>query len=484
MKRFVGLSGLALTAIILVAASNFLIEGGKIHYREGRYQKADSLFKEAISRKMKPVQEAYVWHAKSAFRMRQSISSALAFDTLLSQYGDGMKWINEDDEARDIAPNAFYYGAQDLLDLPTDSLIARFIVKVGTKIDTVEIRKIPDEVANETRSKWVVTFLKRAIELSPDRPSYYILLGRVYLQDGEIEEAEKVAADLAQVDSTLPDMSYLKGRIDFTKAQKAQASQDTTAAPASYDLAAGNFMNSAEGYTEELHQLRNNIAKQIALDTTLIVQAAAAVEEIDETSPLETPDSIIFETKVKLLADSFQLADNQITKFLTWHRGYFGKKRQIADAYSYLGQSYLQRSQYADPDDTVAGRKSFYRKASEALGKSLEYNPQELLASYYKSLTLYYLREYDEAIGYLEKVAAAAPNDYYVRIYLGLCHLYKENPDYKKAEEQFLKAIEVSPDNPDGYRYMFILEDRRGNTAEADRWAKLYQEKTKQQGVN
>ncbi len=454
MKRFVGLSGLALTAIILVAASNFLIEGGKIHYREGRYEKADSLFKESISRKMKPVQEAYVWHAKSAFRMKQSIASAMAFDSLLNQYNDGMKWINEDDEARIIAPDAFYYASQDVL------------------ADT-----IPDN------DKMVVPFLKQAIRLSPDRPSYYVLLGRAYLEQGDIDGATQVAGELSKVDSTLPDLSYLKGRIDFTKAQKAQASKDTAASKI-YDLAIGNFKMSTEGYAEELNQLRGNISKQITLDTSLVDQMAKGVEEIDESSSFETPDSIVFQHKVKLLADSFKLTDTQITKFLNWHRGYYGKKRQVADAYNYLGQSYLQRSQYADQEDTIAGRKSFYLKASEALGKSLFYNPQEILASYWKGLTLYYLREYEEATGYLQKVVVAAPEDYYTHIYLGLCLMNQEKPDYEKAAGQFLKAIEIGPENPDGYRYMFILEDRRGNTAEADKWAKKYQEKTKQQGGN
>lgn len=447
MKRFVGLLGVCLIVSVAFAA-NYLVEGGKIHYREGRFEKADSLFKEAITRGMKPVQEAYLWHAKTSLRLEDAVSSAAAFDTLVTMYDDGLTWINEDEEAQGMVQIALYYGAQEVIgdDDPDNTDIA-------------------------------VSFLKRAIELDPTRIVNYVFLSRIYLDGKRLDEADALAVQLAEVEPTSPDLYYLVGRIAFAKAQSAKG--DT--AGIYYKEATEAFEQSTAGYLTVLDELLAEEAAKLTIEDSVLLEMIGVAKEVDQSN---IADSLKLQQQADRLAADFGLREAFIKQFLGWYPGYVGKSNQIADAYNYLGQTYLQNSQYVDPDDTVETRQAQYEKASEALGHSLEYDPANLITNYYKGLSLYYLKEYSAALEYLGPVLEAAPDDYYVNVYTGRCYMYQEEPDCDIGAEILEHAVEIDDEIPDAYRDLVILYDKCGNKDKAEEWAKKYDDLTKQQGGN
>ncbi|MCK4231837.1 hypothetical protein KAX21_02705, partial [candidate division WOR-3 bacterium] len=185
MRRFAGLL-VIMAAVTFAAKGSHLLEGGKVHYRGERYEKADSLFLESIEKGM-AVTESYMWHGKASIRMKKPdlAEAARAFLEVLKRDTTG-EVLKKDEEASDLAQIALYYGAQEMLYDPS-------------KADTV------------------ILFLRMGIRLDPKREQNYVLLGRFHLQNQELDEALGAAQELEKINPESPDVAYLKGRVNLIK---------------------------------------------------------------------------------------------------------------------------------------------------------------------------------------------------------------------------------------------------------------------------
>ena len=419
MKRFVGLLGiLVMVTLAFAQKRSHLLEGGKVHYRESRFEKADSLFLKSIEKGL-AVTESYMWHGKASIRLDDPVEAARAFFEVLNRDTTG-EVLKKDEEALELAHIAFYYGAQTMLSDPS-------------KADTV------------------ILFLKKGIQLDPEREQNYVLLGRLYLQNAELDKALEVASELEGINAESPDVAYLRGRVALAKGNMEEAIED--------------FNTSVERFQTELEKLKESIGSQLEIENEDITKMLAALEELEESS-----DSVSLEDKEDMLVGNFGLIPPQAKAFLRWYNGYVGKSRQLSDAYNRLGQSYMQERKYPEADSTLA--------------LALELDPENVNLMWDKALASYYVGEYAQAVELLKKVEVAAAEDYFVQLWLGICYLKFEPKELDEAEKHLEKAKEIDPDTPDTYRNLAVVARERGDIKKASELLKKYEELIKKQGEN
>lgn len=408
MKRWTGILLLGVMITVgLAAKKSYLVEGGKVHYRDGRFEKADSLFLESIQKEM-AVAEAYMWHGKTSIRLDDPVEAARAF-LKVTELDPAGEIIGEDEEAPELAQIALYFGAQRML-------------YEGSKSDSV------------------IMFLKKAIELDSTRETNYVLLGRFYLQNRELEKALEVAEELEAVAPNSADVPYLRGRVSLAKSN--------------FQEAADYFQTSVQRFKSDLETVSQTIKEQLDLAPPKLDSILAALRQAEKAQ-----EQITMDDRLSLLSQKFGMPAPQANAFLRWRSGFTGKQRQLADAYDRLGQTYVQMGEYA--------------KADSVLTKALQIDPENIEVLWYKGLASYSLKDYAEAITQFEKVAEQAQDDYYVHLYLGICYLKDETKDLEKAEQYLNKAKDINPDQPDVYCNLAVLAREKGNIEEASELLKL-----------
>lgn len=413
-----------MAALVFAAKRSHLLEGGKVHYRDERYEKADSLFLESIKKGM-AVTESYMWHGKASIRMKEPdlAEAGRAFLEVLKRDTTG-DVLEKDEEGLDLAQIAFYYGAQEMLYDPS-------------KADTV------------------IVFLRTGIRLDPKREQNYVLLGRFHLQNEELDAALNVAQELEKINPESPDVAYLRGRVALDKGDEEKAVE--------------LFKTSTDRFNAALEGLKKSIGSQLTLEDEDIDKMLAALEELEQSS-----DSISMQEKKKLLIEKFDFipapVEPNVMAFLRWQSGYTGKTRQLSDAYSRLGQSYMQSKKYAEADS--------------ALARALELDPENINVMWDKALASYYMREYKKAVELLKKIEAGAEEDYLIQLWLGICYLNFEPKELEEAENHLEKAKEIDPDKPDTYRNLAIVARERGDIKKASELLKKYDELIKKEGEN
>jgi tetratricopeptide (TPR) repeat protein len=419
MRRLAGLL-VIMVAVTFAAKGSYLLEGGKIHYRGERYEKADSLFLESIEKGM-AVTESYMWHGKASIRMKKPdlAEAARAFLEVLKRDTTG-EVLKKDEEASDLAQIALYYGAQEMLYDPS-------------KADTV------------------ILFLRMGIRLDPKREQNYVLLGRFHLQNQELDETLDAAQKLEKINPESPDVAYLKGRVNLIKGNKEEAVE--------------LFKVSTARFNTEIEKLKESVGSQLGIEDEDIDKMVSAIEELEESR-----DSVSMDDKQKLLTEEFGLIPPQATAFLRWQSGYAGKNRQLSNAYNWLGKSYMENKKYPEADS--------------ALASALELDPENINVMWDKALALYYMGEYKKAVELLKKVEAEAEEDYYVHLWLGICYLKFEPKELEEAEKHLEKVIEIDENIADAYRNLAVIARERGDIKKASELLKKYDELIKKEGEN
>ncbi|MBN2380710.1 hypothetical protein JXM67_13005 [candidate division WOR-3 bacterium] len=425
MKRLVGLLGIALACTVLSAKGSHLLNGGIVHYRDQRFERADSLFLESIKQKL-AVTEATFWHGKASVRLENYVEGGRAFLKVLETGPAGEEMIKLDPEGSQLAQITLYNGANEL----------------------IKNRGNPDTV---------VIFLRTALELKPGVERNLILLGYFFLEEGLIDSALSVAAEIEANDSLSPDAPYMKGRTFHTEALSLDS---TELREAKYTQAMDNYNLAVERYNDQLTQLQVNVAKPLKLDANQIPILLTALDSLQQRDPEPT-----LEDKLALLSERVNLDEPKAMQFLDWLKGYNGKKTQIANVYYYIGRIYLEQKK-----DSLAD--VIFTEANKL-------NPGNLNVLWDGSVAKYRLKKYDEAIMGFRKYDEKTPGeaDYFSTIYLGLCYLGKDPPDFEEAHNLFTRAKEMDPENPEPYYYLAGLYEERANFDQAnkDKWVKEHQ---------
>lgn len=419
MKRFVGLLGILIMVVIAFGKKSPYLEGGKVHYRDGRYEKADTLFLLSIDKGL-AVTESYMWHGKARIRINDQddpIEAARAFLAVLEQDTTG-EILKKDEEALDLAQIAFYYGAQQ-------------IIYDSSKADTV------------------IIFLRKGLQLDSTREQNYVLLGRFHLQNQNLDKALAIADELEKVSEESPDVPYLRGRAAMAKRNAEEAIE--------------NFATSAERFNTELRVLKETVGNDLSAEDEVIDKMLAALQEADDAASMED--------KQNMLIEEFKLdPPPQAIAFLRWHDGYVGKKRQLSDAYNYLGKSYTQNKNYEEADSVLT--------------IALELDPENINAMWDKVFACYYTKNYTQAIEILTVIETTTEEDYFLHLWYGICYLNYEPKELDKAEEHLLKALEIAPDVPDIYRNLAVVARERGDIKKSSELLKKYDELLKKEGDN
>lgn len=414
MKRAFGLLGFGLLVSLAFGVSKDPdLEGGKIHYRDGRFGKADTLFLKAIKKGI-VLDEAYMWHGMASVRLNNPVEAARAFLHVLNSDSTG-KIIRADEEAPGLATIAFRYGAIELFD---DT----------TKVDTV------------------VLFLKKGISFDPKDHYNYVLLGRYYLQDNKFDEALGVAKELEKVLPESPQIYYITARVSLAKED--------------YQKSIDDFNKSIKLYKDELAKQEENLASQLEVNTDEITKIIGALDS------LEARDSIPPAEKENFLTSTFKLPPPQAKLVLRWRSGYKAEKKETSVACTYLGQAYFWNKMYPQADTALTEAlkldpasldaiwfKGFnyyylrdYPKAIEYFEQSFKIdtlNPNPTICLY---LGICYLQKETKNLELAEKYLFLAekldPNN--PDVYINLTVYWREKGDMQKASECFKKAQELS----------------------------------------
>ncbi len=113
--------------------------------------------------------------------------------------------------------------------------------------------------------------------------------------------------------------------------------------------------------------------------------------------------------------------------------------------------------------DIYAGKGDF-QSSLMAFQRAIQLRPNYVDAHHNIGVTFLQMKDYDNAILWFEKTVAIFPltqsyND------MGVAYFYKGEPD--KAEESFMKALEVDPNSALAYNSLGLLYFKTGRVEEA-----------------
>lgn len=156
------------------------------------------------------------------------------------------------------------------------------------------------------------------------------------------------------------------------------------------------------------------------------------------------------------------------------------------ESYYYLGQCYLQKGIIEYNNKNIFKAYSLYRKADKfaeqvisQYKKMIEDNPKDLnsylrLGYIYETRSIVpFINEYDEALEYylkalaLDAVSESKNRAIYVYLNTRAGSIYYQMKDYSQAIEYLEKAKEKSPQNVEAYYYLGLSYDKIGETEKA-----------------
>lgn len=156
------------------------------------------------------------------------------------------------------------------------------------------------------------------------------------------------------------------------------------------------------------------------------------------------------------------------------------------ESYYYLGQCYLQKGIIEYNNKNIFKAYSLYRKANKfaeqvisQYKKMIEDNPKDLnsylrLGYIYETRSIVpFINEYDEALEYylkalaLDAVSESKNRAIYVYLNTRAGSIYYQMKDYSQAIEYLEKAKEMSPQNVEAYYYLGLSYDKIGKTEKA-----------------
>lgn len=156
------------------------------------------------------------------------------------------------------------------------------------------------------------------------------------------------------------------------------------------------------------------------------------------------------------------------------------------ESYYYLGQCYLQKGIIEYNNKNIFKAYSLYRKANKfaeqvisQYKKMIEDNPKDLnsylrLGYIYETRSIVpFINEYDEALEYylkalaLDAVSESKNRAIYVYLNTRAGSIYYQMKDYSQAIEYLESATKMSPQNVEAYYYLGLSYDKIGETEKA-----------------
>ena len=195
------------------------------------------------------------------------------------------------------------------------------------------------------------------------------------------------------------------------------------------------------------------------------VFAIAAIDLPSEKSIQEKMDALI--DRAPLFNDSdIKYAEKQVQKGVKHHaKGRFEKAIQYyyraIDRVPLFGGAYyeLALSQYS---------LKRYTAAYTNIVRALVMNPGSEIAHIVKASILDDAGYPEQAISLLNRLVSIHPEGFLARLNLGISQLKQAR--FSEAEQSFLAAREIEPENPSIYYFLFICVSQQGFNYDEERW--------------
>ncbi len=185
--RLAGVAGLAVMAVLAACSKSELLAGGKLHFTQGRYEKALELFQKAVAEK--PLNaEAHLWYARSLAQLERDEEAVAEL----------RKALELDVEQKPMVDNTYQSFWSE-----------RYRSAVKFVEDGEAARQKGNAAEATTQLQQAVDRFRRAIIFAPDSVQNYSNLGKVLFL---LEQRDEAMAQFQQAKS----MSAGKPRLqDF-----------------------------------------------------------------------------------------------------------------------------------------------------------------------------------------------------------------------------------------------------------------------------
>jgi len=283
-----------------------------------------------------------------------------------------------------------------------------------------------------------VKYMRKVLELDPNRPDVYKSIGWFAMQKGEYEQAIMNWRKALEINPQIPDMhnSIALALLGLGKQKEAieELHRDIQISPRtafSYFLLGQVYLQ-----LKDYDKARENYEKAITLNPnytnayyglftvyTRLKQREKASEYMTTFKKLKTED-------MKRLKDRNDVFDDLVNM-----------RKGAAETFMYAGQMYT--------------KKGSLKKAEELLERAVTLDPEK--AIYLEKLAALYQRNnrVSDALKVCKKLIEIEPQN--LLCYLNIGTLSIRLNKIKDAEAAFLKAIELSPENSVGYRELARL---------------------------
>lgn len=271
-----------------------------------------------------------------------------------------------------------------------------------------------------------------------------------YHQNGNVQEAERIYAEILKVDPTNINCLYLIGLINYQKGK----------------------LDNAVDYANKALSIRPafDIYKTLAdiyIDKREFDNALIALKKAVEFDP----DYVEGYFNMGLILQS----QSKFIEATDYYKKVISLKPDYDLAYDNLGAIYLnngdlkeslayyQKSMYLNPKnpDVYFNIANIFRasnnpvQAIEFYQKSLNLKPNDAECYFKIGISFIMNKDYDQSIEFLNKALELNYNEAEVYLYLG--NAYCEKEDYEQAKIYFNKSIKLNPNNPNSYSNLGLI---------------------------
>lgn len=292
------------------------------------------------------------------------------------------------------------------------------------------------------KTEVAISEYERALSYDPNATTIYKDLALVYLQQGNISKALESAKQLQELEKDNVKTQMFLGSFYLSVNEMLLAKQSwekvlelepeneiATVYLASYYYSDNKLKESIEYWTKFLEQQPESAEGYFQLGLTqeklgMLDEALESYKKVNEIKS-EAQEGYLARARIYENKKEYKSAIQEYKEYAKLFSG------NVA-ILTYLGKCYFEENKYAD--------------AEEIILKAKEISPNNVILNYLLGMTYEKQGKIDEAIDifeYIVKIEPIASN------YTRLGYYYALKQDYKSAEKQFNKALEIEPLNPE-----------------------------------
>lgn len=322
MKRKIKIFAIFFPFFLLAQTPPFAarMNGGKIHYREGRYERAKEQFEFALKERPNSA-EAHLWLGLALFQLGDGLNAATHFLFAFQLDSSFIRQIKKEEDKKLAVWSALSQKTQRLI--------------------------LENDFEN------ALSYAEMSIKIDETRPLGYTLLAQIYSQLNKLQELSRLGKKLVNEDSLSPQGYNILGIYFFSVND--------------WDSAAITYQKAGKLYEDKIAEYKENLKKEIKrTDAELVIERLIQYQKEKEVERFRSyvEDSLRLKPKLSYLARlTLELYNTILEKNFAYFR---------------TGSSYLQKSTVLP--ESIKVRYLF--KAESAFTTVLRDNPNDLEAKY------------------------------------------------------------------------------------------------------